>query len=340
MAYFEFSLENGYALIMPAGGGTPCGNNFVAGRDDVPFKVIGDAQMTIDSNNNVTICLRDMKGWIFPNKANLSGWFYYDTLWARAQGNCLPIYLDVSTSRAGNGAWNSGNGHWQRGAGWKGGTGIRGYDQWIKYAGDIIEPDCAGEYVGSGCCGAGSYIGSAKRLNDMCFNLGKVDFNATPGFWIGANLACYEGGWEQWQFFPWPIIVFDPPTITVTNEELNICEEYVTADFMVRSDNQFASGGGTWELQISQNADFSNALTYTQTSSFNNTIFSGIRLIPQTHYYVRARIKVSSIRYSNWATTTFKSTEPIPDPSSMVATITDMECFYLRHGILVEGGLV
>ena len=63
--YFEYSLENGLALIMTAGGATPCGNNFVAGRDDVVFKVWGNYTMTIDDNNYVTICLTDMYALIF-----------------------------------------------------------------------------------------------------------------------------------------------------------------------------------------------------------------------------------------------------------------------------------
>lgn len=339
--YFEYSLENGLALIMTAGGGTPCGNNFVAGRDDAVFKVWGNYTMTIDDNNNVTICLTDMYALIFPNKANYSSWFYFDTLWARAWNNCIPIHLDVGLVRQAHGQWSSGNHNgWQYAVGYKGGTGIRGYDQWIKYRGDILEPSCAGEYTGSGCCGAGSYIGSKKKIPDLCWNLGQVDFANSDGFWIGANLGSYEYGWEQWQFVPWPVIVFDPPTITITNEELNICEEYVDLSVCMRSDNSFAAGGGTWELQISQRSDFSNSMNYSKVTAGNTVCFDDIRLNPKTKYYIRGRLKVNTIRYSRWASTSYKYQGMIPDPASMVEDITDMQCFELRHGILVTGGVL
>ena len=338
---FEFSLENGLALIMTAGGASACGNNFVAGRDDVVFKVWGNYTMTIDDNNNVTICLTDMYSLIFANKANYSSWFYFDTLWARAWSNCIPIHLDVGLSRQAHGGWTSSNtSGWKRAIGYKGGTGIRGYDQWIKYRGEGLEADCAGEYVGTGCCGAGSYIGSKKKLPDLCWSLGQVDFNSSTGFWIGANLGSYEGGWEQWQFVSWPIIIFEAPAINVENEVLDICHEVATIDIVVSSASSFATGGGTWEMQISQNSDFSNALSYSTVNGSNSVTFSGIEIAAGTKYYIRSRLKVSSIRYSNWAETSYKTTGTIPDPSAMVEDVTDMECFYVRHGVLIEGGVV
>lgn len=339
--YFEYSLENGLALIMTAGGGTPCGNNFVAGRDDVVFKVWGNYTMTIDDGGYVTICLTDMYALIFPDKANYSGWFYFDTLWARAWNNCIPIHLDVGLIRQAHGQWNSGNHNgWQYAVGYKGGTGIRGYDQWIKYRGDTIEPNCAGEYTGTGCCGAGSYIGSKKRIPDLCWNLGQVDFTTSDGFWIGANLGSYEGGWEQWQFVPWPIIIFDPPVIEVRNEELNICEEYVSMSVCMTDYHELAAGGGTWDLQISERADFSNALEFSKATGSNNVCFDNIKLSPNRTYYIRGRLRVSSIRYSQWAQTTYRYSGFIPNPASMVQDITDEECFFARHGYLIEGGVV
>ena len=339
--YFEYSLENGQALIMTAGGSTPCGRNFVANRDDVVFKVWGNYKMTIDDNNNVTICLTDMYSLIFPNKANYSSWFYFDTLWARRWNNCIPIHLDVGLIRQAHGQWHSQNFNgWQYAVGYKGGTGIRGYDQWIKYRGWDLEPNCAGEYTGTGCCGAGSYIGSRKKIPDLCWNLGQVDFNSSDGFWIGANLGGYEGGWEQWIFVPWPLIVFAPPTITITNEELDICEEAVSLSVCMQNFDPLAVGGGSWELQISQNADFSNAISYSKNTSSNQVCFDDVKLNPNTQYYIRGRLKVSSIRYSNWASTVYKYNGVIPHPASVVEDITEMECLNMRHGVLVTGGVI
>lgn len=339
--YFEYSLENGLALIMTAGGASACGNNFVAGRDDVVFKVWGNYTMTIDDNNNVTICLTNMYSLIFPNKANYSSWFYFDTLWARAWNNCIPIHLDVGLVRQAHGGWNSGNHNgWQYAIGYKGGTGIRGYDQWIKYRGEGLEPSCAGEYVGSGCCGAGSYIGSKKKLPDLCWNLGQVDFANSNGFWIGANLGSYEGGWEQWQFVPWPIIIFDPPAINITNEELNICEEYVELSVCMQSGHSLAAGGGTWDLQISERSDFSNALSFSKVTGTSSVCFDNLRLAPNRRYYVRGRLRVNTIRYSRWAETQYQYTGFIPNPASMVQDITEEECFLVQHGYLIEGGVI
>lgn len=339
--YFEFSLENGLALIMTAGGGTPCGNNFVAGRDDVPFKVWGNYEMTIDDNNNVTICLRNMYSLIFPNKANYSAWFYFDTLWARSWNNCIPIHLDVGLIRQAHGQWSSGNKNgWQYATGYKGGTGIRGYDQWIKYYGDKLEAVCAGEYSGIDCCGAGSYIGSKKKLPDLCWSLGKVDFSKDTGFWIGANLGSYEGGWEQWQFVPFPVIVFEKPSINITNEVIDICEESANVTFCLESAHSLANGGGTWELQIADNPSYSNAMALSKVSSGNIICFTDVRLSPNKKYYVRGRIKVSGIRYSSWAGTIYQSNVKIPNPTGMVDEITGSECFLIRHGYLVEGGVI
>lgn len=339
--YFEYSLENGLALIMTAGGATPCGNNFVAGRDDVVFKVWGNYRMTIDDGGNVTICLTDMYSLIFPNKANYSSWFYFDTIWARNWNNCIPIHLDIGLVRQAHGQWSSSNHNgWQYAVGYKGGTGIRGYDQWIKYRGWDLEPSCAGEYAGTGCCGAGSYIGSRKKLPDLCWNLGQVDFTSSNGFWIGANLGSYEYGWEQWQFVPWPIVVFSAPSITISNEELNICDEYVSASVCLSSSDPLAAGGGTWELQISQKADFSNAISYSKVTGNSGACFDDVHFDPNSRYYIRGRLKVSTIRYSNWASTTYKYSAKVPDPSSMVADITDDECYKMMHGVLVSGGVI
>ena len=340
MASFEFSLENGLALIMPAGGSTACGMNFSAGVNDAVWKVVGDYEMTIDQNGNVTVCLRNMKGWIFPNKANYSNWFYYDTPWARAHNNCAHIWLDVANSRQAHGGWYDGNSAWQYGAGWKGGTGINGYDQWIKYRGDIVEGDCAGEYTGYGCCGAGSYVGSAKLFPDRCFNLGIVDFNTQKGFWIGANLDIYEGGWEQWQYVPFPIIVFEAPLISIDSEVLNICEEYATVSVHISSASPSAATGGTWEMQIADNAEFKNPMTYTKVNGENHVDFDNVKLFANKQYYIRGRIKVSDILYSQWATTTYTVQAEIPSFTAMVSDVTEMECYNIMHGICIGGGII
>ena len=340
MASYQFSLENGQALIMPAGGSTPCGNNFTAGRDDVVFKIVGDYTMSIDANGNVTICLSNNMGWIFANKNNYSAWFYYDTVWARNHNNCAHVWLDIALSRQAHGGWYDGNTAWKYGAGWKGGTGIRGYDQWIKYRGGNIEADCAGEYTGVGCCGAGSYIGAAKRLNNMCFNLGQVDFTTQKGFWIGANLDIYAGGWEQWQFIPWPVIVFDAPSLSIETDELDICGKYATSEVHMCSDSQFGQAGGTWELQVATKSDFSDAVRYTEVNNDRCVTFSNIKGEAGVKYYVRGRLKASDIRYSNWISTEYEITGEIPAADAVVADITEMECYELSHGGLVTGGIL
>lgn len=342
MASFEFSLNNGLALIMPSGGSTACGRNFTAGRDDVVFQLTGEYSMTIDGNGNVTVTLYNMHGLIFPNKANYSAWFYFDTVWARNHNNCMYIALDVATTRQAHGGWSDGNAYWhQQVTGWKGGTGIRGYDQWIKYRYDIVEPACAGEYVASGCCNGGGYIGSAKAPAAQVFNLGQVDFETTKGFWIGANLNCYAGGWEQWQFVPFPITMFTAPNISVGNMAVNVCEEYAEADITLTSSASQAATGGTWELQYSTSSDFSNSVNYTKVNDTNTVTFDNVNFAINQRYFVRGRVRVSDVLYSNWVETVVDTTGSLmPAADAIALDISEYECNALEHGILVEGGLV
>lgn len=340
MASFEFSLNNGLALIMPAGGGTACGQNFTAGVNDAVFKVTGNIDMQITDGGEVIIYLNNIHGLIFANKANYSSWLYYDTLWARAHGNCMHIWMDAALSRQGHGGWYDGNAAWQYGAGWKGGTGIRGYDQWIKYRYDIVEGDCAGEYVGTNCCASGAYIGSAKNLNSMTFNLGRVDFATTKGFWLGANLDCYEGGWEQWQYIEFPVIVFAAPTISAEVTDVDICEETAGIAIDLESNNSLAASGGTWEIQYSTDPSFANAVTSSKVVNTPYVSFEDITITPNVRYYIRGRLKVSSIRYSNWASTSIIANGVIPRADAMASDIVEGECHNLKHGYLVEGGII
>lgn len=328
MASFSFSLNSGYPLILTAGGTGPSGVVFVAGRNDVVFQIEGEYSMNIN-NNNVTITLSNMRGLIFPDKANNSSWFYYATAWANARNNCTNIRLDVSTSRQGNGAWSDSNSHWQYACGWKGGRG----GGWVKYRYNNVEASC------SGSSGDGIYHGAAKAPNSMTFNLGSVDFNTTNGFWIGANLDCWDGGYEVWQWFDFPIIIFDPPTISLGTPYVNVCEKYVELDISGSSSSSFASGGGTWELQYSTDANFSNAITLVKQTSTNSVSFEDIRFAANSYYYIRLRIKVSSIRYSQWVTTTYNTNNVLPSADLVANDLTEIECYNLRHGVLVEGGL-
>lgn len=327
---FSFSLANGLPLILTAGGNGPTGKVFVAGRDDVVFSIDGNYSMTIDANNYVTISLTNMHALIFPDKANYSSWFYYATVWANNHGNCCNIHLDVATARQGHGGWSDSNPYWQYAAGWKGGKG----GGWVKYRGNIVEPSC------SGYSGDGIYHGSARTPGNMTFNLGQVDFTTTTGFWIGANLDCWEGGYEVWQFVEFPIIVFDAPSMELTNRVVNVCEKWMMYDVELVSNSPFAASGGTWELQYSTSSDFSNAVTYTQTTVTNSAIFANVDFATDSTYYLRARLKVSGIRYSRWVETTINTNGFIPPADAMAADLTELDCYNFRHGVSVRGGLV
>lgn len=329
MAYFDFSLNNGLPLIMTAGGTNASGHVFVAGRDDVVYEINGQYSMSISGNGIVNVSLTDMHALIFPNKANYSAWLYYATSWANSHGNCTNIRLDVALTRQGHGGWYDGNNSWQYAAGWKGGTG----SSWVKYRYNVVEANC------SGYSGDGIYHGSARTPSNMVFSLGQVNFSDYSGFWIGANLDCWEGGYEVWQYVPFPIIVFEEPMITHNTGHVDVCNKTMSVDFSMTSANQLAASGGTWELQYSTKSDFSNVIDLKKTSNTGSVTFEDVELAADSYYYIRGRIKVSDIRYSNWATTTINTQGHIPPADAIANDISETECYMLKHGTLVEGGL-
>lgn len=338
MASFEFSLNNGLPLIMTAGGSTPSGFVFVAGKNDIVFEVNGDYSMAIDSNNNVTITLNNLSGLIFPNRANNSSSAYYDTIWARNHNNCMSVYIDVALSQQAHGGWSDGNQYWQFMTGWKGGS----YNKWVKYVNwsnaGAYEP-CVGTAVPLSA--SGPYYSSRKYANALVFSLGQVDFNTTKGFWIGANLNVWAGGYEKWQYVEFPIIVFESPNISKEITNIDVCEEKALVAVSASSSSSFATAGGSWIMQIATKPDYSDAREYSVQNTTNTVTFDEVEVTAGMNYYVRVRLKVSDIRYSNWATTTISvSKDDMPSPNSYARDIDEFECHKLRHGLLVEGGVI
>lgn len=330
MPSFVFNTSNGLPLIMKATGVSPGGQVFVPGRNDVVFSLSGDYSMDVTEQQIATINLYNMRGRIFDNKANYSGNFFFDTVWARQHNNCIGISLDVGLVQNPHGAWSEGNSGWRQDlTSWKGGDGKYGYDRWVKYAYDNISGKCEGQP------GSGIIYGSAKTLPNQSFNVGKIDSSMT-GFWIGASLNSYSIGWTQWQFLPFPIIYFAAPTISVGDQDLDICLGTVLTDITVTSNDERGALGGTWELQIYTNSDMSNqVVNRIQSNSSNSIVFEDIELIPNMIYFVRAQLRVSSTVLSNWATTQI-TTASLPRADAIVPSIDASECYNLQHGIFVE----